>query len=260
MNCEQAYQNIINGIKNYFNNSGFKKAVLGVSGGLDSSVVLKLAVDALGAENVTALLLPETGITSQENVSHAKILCEFLKVQNFTHPINSYMLNYATIPWKQGETAYINTKARIRATILYNYANTFNALVLGTSNKSELMLGYGTKHGDLASDILVIGDLFKTEVYELAEFLNIPPEIIQKAPSAELYKDQTDEAELGASYPELDTVLKQVDLGEEMLIEKGMNPIIVRKVFQRIKTNMHKLGMPHIVQAVSEPTLNTNNI
>ena len=122
------------------------------------------------------------------------------------------------------------------------------------------MLGYGTKHGDLASDILVIGDLFKTEVYELAEFLNIPPEIIQKAPSAELYKDQTDEAELGASYPELDTVLKQVDLGEEMLIEKGMNPIIVRKVFQRIKTNMHKLGMPHIVQAVSEPTLNTNNI
>src|SRR4030042_3206822 len=180
MNCEQVYQNIVTELKNYFNDNGFKKAVLGVSGGLDSSVVLKLAADALGAENVTALLLPETGITSQENIMHAKILCEFLRVQNFIHPINPYMLNYATIPWKQADTAYINTKARIRATILYNFANSFNALVLGTSNKSELMLGYGTKHGDLASDILVIGDLFKTEVYELAEFLNIPTEIIQK--------------------------------------------------------------------------------
>lgn len=253
MNCEQVYQNIINEIQNYFRNSNFKKGVLGVSGGLDSSVVLKLAVDALGPENVTALLMPETSVTSQENISHAKILCEFLQVQNFTHPINPYMLTYATVPWKQGETAYINTKARVRATILYNYANTFGALVLGTSNKSELMLGYGTKHGDLASDILVLGDLFKTEVYELAEFLNIPQEIIQKTPSAELYKDQTDEAELGAAYAELDTILKQADLGEELLIEKGMNAVIVRKVFQRIKANLHKLNMPYIVQANENP-------
>jgi NAD+ synthase len=252
METQEAYKNIINGLQQYFSESGFKKGVLGVSGGLDSAVTLKLAVEALGAENVTGLLMPENGITAQDNMMHAKTLCEFLRVQTFTHPINAYLMNYVTLPWKQNNSAYINTKARVRATILYSFANTYNALVIGTSNKSELMLGYGTKHGDLAADILPLGDLYKTQVKELAEFLDLPKEITEKIPTAELYKDQTDEAELGGTYSELDIILKQAELGEEMLIEKGMNPILVRKVFQRMRANAHKLQTPPIITISNE--------
>ena len=159
------------------------------------------------------------------------------------------MLDYSALPWKQNEAAFTNTKARIRANILYNYANTKQALVVGTSNKSELIIGYGTKHGDLASDLLPLGDLYKTEVQELADHMELPKEIIDKAPSAELYVGQTDEEELGATYKELDIVLKQRDLGEEALIEKGMNPVLVRSIFKRISDNAHKLSTPPIIPA-----------
>jgi len=252
MNIEETYQNIVSGIQNYFKENNFKNAVLGVSGGLDSSVTLKLTVDALGAENIAAIMMPETSITSPENIMHAKTICEFLNVKYIQHPINNYMLPYAMLPWKQSNTAYINTKARIRSVILYNFANTFSALVIGTSNKSELLLGYGTKHGDLAADILPLGDLYKTEVKELAEFIGLPKEIINKIPTAELYEGQTDQAELGASYEELDVILKQRDLGDEILIGKGMNALIVRKVFQRMKANKHKLEKPYIIKTVNE--------
>jgi len=252
MDIEKVHQTIISGIQNYFRDNNFKNAVLGVSGGLDSSVALKLTVDALGPENVVAITMPETGITAAENMAHAKTLCEFLGVHCLNQPINSYMLNYATLPWKQNETAYINTKARIRATILYNFANTHNALVIGTSNKSELLLGYGTKHGDLAGDIFPLGDLFKTDLYTLADFMEMPKEIIEKIPTAELYAGQTDEAELGGTYEELDVMLKQYELGEDMLIEKGMNALLVRKVFQRMKANKHKLEKPFVIKISNE--------
>jgi NAD+ synthase len=153
-----------------------------------------------------------------------------------------------SLPWKQNDIAFINNKARIRATILYNFANTFHTLVLGTSNKSELLLGYGTKYGDLASDVMVIGDLFKTEIYELAEHLGLPNELINKEPSAELFEGQTDEKELGGSYKEIDTILMQHEQGEETLIDKGMNAILVRSIFQRMRANKHKLQAPPIIQ------------
>jgi NAD+ synthase len=252
MDIDGIHQKIISGIQNYFRDNNFKNAVLGVSGGLDSSVALKLAADALGPENVIAITMPETGLTASENMAHAKKLCEFLGVHCLNQPINNYMLNYATLPWKQGDMAYMNTKARVRATILYNFANTHNALVIGTSNKSELLLGYGTKHGDLAADIFPLGNLYKTDVYMLADFMEMPKEIIEKTPSAELYAGQTDEAELGGKYEELDVILKQYELGEDMLIEKGMNALLVRKVFMRMKANKHKLEKPFIVKISDE--------
>ncbi len=242
------YKKLTDGLLKYSNQSGIKKGVLGLSGGLDSATTLKVAADALGAENVAAIIMPETGLTKSENTTHAKGLCEFMKIEHYLLPINSFILNYATLPWKQNDTAFINNKARVRATILYNFANTFNALVLGTSNKSELLLGYGTKHGDLASDIMVLGDLYKSEIFELAEYLGLPQELIDKQPSAELFEGQTDEQELGGSYKEIDTILKQRDAGEEALIEKGMNPMLVRGLFQRMKLNKHKLETAPIIQ------------
>lgn len=243
----KTYTTLVEGTKAYFSAAGFKRGVLGVSGGLDSAVVLKLAVDALGGENVCGVVMPESGMTNSENTKHAMGLIDFFGAESFKVPINNFLVDYLTVPWKQQDIALANTKARVRANLLYNYANSNRALVLGTSNKSELMLGYGTKHGDLAADLLPIGSLYKTEVVELAEFLQLPQEIIEKPPTAELWPGQTDEEELGAPYKELDMILAKREEGEEILIEKGMNPMTVRSIFKRMRDNAHKLESPFII-------------
>lgn len=245
---DKIYEQIIKGIKKYFETNGFAKAVIGLSGGVDSALTLKLAVDALGAHNITALSMPELGISNPENTHHAKVLAEALGVNFHNQPINSFLTAFAQLPWKQNSTALQNNKARIRAVILYNYANTHNALVIGTSNKSELLLGYGTKHGDLACDLMPLGDIYKHQVVELANHVELPPEITQKEPSAELYEGQTDAAELGAPYGELDPILKRLDQGPDKLIGKGMKPTLIHNVFNRYEKNRHKSSMPHIIK------------
>lgn len=245
---EQYYKKLVSGIRDITKEASHRRVVVGVSGGLDSAVTVTLAAEALGPENVTALIMPENGLTKAENIRHAKGLCQFLRVEYYYQPINSFLLDYSALPWKQNEVAFINTKARIRATILYNYANTHHALVVGTSNKSELLLGYGTKYGDLAADFLPLGNLYKTQVQKLADYMQLPQEIIEKAPSAELYAGQTDEEDLGASYKELDTILEQRENGEEALITKGMNAALVRSVFKKIRENEHKRVLPPIIE------------
>ena len=250
-NIHLVYQKIINGVENYFKKANIENAVIGVSGGVDSALTLKIAVDALGPNKVTAVLMPEKGITSEENMIHAKTLCEFLKVEYHTISINKYLTDFLALPWQPNDLAQINLKARIRMIILYNFANTRNALVLGTSNKTELALGYCTKHGDLACDLEVIGDLFKEDVYSLAEFIGLPDEFIQKAPSAELYTGQTDEDELGITYREIDNILRQIENGatKDDLIGKGINPNSVHKVFRLIELNGHKLLPASVIKA-----------
>ena len=154
------------------------------------------------------------------------------------------------LPWKPNELSQINTKARVRMNILYNFANTRNSLVIGTSNKTELALGYGTKYGDLAADIEVIGDLLKTDVFKLAEHVGLPDEFIRKTPSAELYPGQTDEEELGIAYKDIDQILRKVEEGatRDDLISKGINPNVVHKIFRLMELNEHKLRPPHLIQ------------
>jgi NAD+ synthase len=245
------YTKIIAGIHKYFKEHGFEKAVIGVSGGIDSALSLKLTVDALGPDNITAILMPEKGVSLDENFLHSKTLCEFLKVEYFNIQINKFLTDFLSLPWKPNELAQINTKARIRMIILYNFANTRNALVIGASNKTELALGYGTKYGDLGADIEVIGDLFKEEVCKLADHVGLPDEFLTKIPSAELYSGQTDEEELGIKYKELDTILKHIEnnLTKDELIDKGLNPHAVHKVFRLMSINKHKLQPVHIVKS-----------
>jgi NAD+ synthase len=250
---QQTYEQIITGIKDYFRLSGMARTVLGVSGGIDSSLTLKLAVDALGPAKVTALSMPENGISIPENTAHAKKLCEALGVEIFTVPITRFLLPFNHIPWGVSPIAAQNLKARIRTVLLYHYANTTNSLVLGTSNKSELMLGYGTKYGDLAADLEVLGDLFKEEVVTMADFVGLPREIIGKKPSAELAEGQTDEADLGAGYSEIDPILKRLDLGVETLIDRGMSAALVHGIFNRIEKNRHKLNPPPVIKIKRQP-------
>jgi NAD+ synthase len=227
MQPKQTSDQITKSLKQYCRKHNITKAVLGISGGIDSAVCAALAVKALGNQNVTALLLPEKGITKKQNVKDAMQLCKQLKISYLLQPINLILNTYlknSTFPLSN--LAKINLKARIRATLLYSYANTNNALVIGTGNKTELVLGYFTKYGDGAVDILPIGNLYKQQVKELAILLKIPQEIIIKKPTAELYRGQSDEDELGMSYEELD---HRLQTGK-----------VTKKIKEIIKKNIHK--------------------
>jgi NAD+ synthase len=258
-NPQNTYTHLLGEIKKFVTQANHKKVVLGVSGGADSALVLKLMADAIGPEKVTALIMPENGVTKDENTYHAKALCKFLKVQYNTIPINKYLLDLLQLPWQPSRLAQMNTKARARAQLLYNFANTNTALVVGTSNKSEIKLGYGTKFGDMACDFMPIGDLYKTEVVSLSEHLGLPDEIVHKTPTAELYNGQTDEDELGLSYKQIDKIFKLLEdkttagsasAENEMiaeLSEKGISEIRIRDILNRCKKNKHKSETPYII-------------
>ncbi|MCH8004040.1 MAG: NAD+ synthase [Nanoarchaeota archaeon] len=250
MNNETLYKELINGIRDYFNKNNIKKAVIGLSGGIDSSVSAKLVVDAIGKENVYGLIMPLKGLSSEENIKDAVEFCTLNGIKYSLIFINDFVDEFEKLKWKHSKIAKMNTASRIRAVLLYNYANTHNALVIGTSNKTEILLGYFTKYGDGAVDIEVIGELFKTEEKELAKFLKIPDKIINKVPTAELYHGQTDEEELGVSYDELDKILKLYidDKSVEEIINNGFDKNVVEGVLERVKSNEHKRNMPSAIK------------
>ena len=250
-NIKQIYGALILGIKDYFKKNKFEKAVIGLSGGIDSALSAKLVADAIGKENVKALIMPVKGLSSEENIMDAVEFCTLNGIDYSLVYINDFIKEFEKVEWEQNRIAKMNTVSRARAVILYNYANSNNALVIGTSNKTEILLGYFTKYGDGAVDIEVIGDLFKTEVKELAKFLGISEKIINKVPTAELYHGQTDEGELGASYDKLDTILRlyiEEKNSINIIIKKGFNKKIVENIIERIKLNEHKRTMPMVLK------------
>lgn len=250
MENKKIYDKLIHGIKDYFRKNNIKKAVIGVSGGIDSSLSAKLVADAIGKENVHGMVMPVKGLSSEENIQDAVEFCTLNGISYTLVFINEFVDNFEKLEWKQNKIAKMNTASRVRAVILYNYANTHDALVIGTSNKTEILLGYFTKYGDGAVDIEVIGDLFKTEERKLAKFLKISEKIINKVPTAELYHGQTDEKELGIGYDELDKILKlHVDgLDVDAIVEKGFDRKIVESIVARMEANKHKLDMPMVLK------------
>lgn len=229
--------------KEFFIRNHCFKAVLGLSGGLDSAVTAKILAQALGPENVTALIMPEEGLS--QHTEDAVELAQQLGINYKTIKINRFIEQFKELSWPQNKLSEINTKARIRALLLYNFANSHNALVAGTSNKTELLLGYGTKHGDLACDVFIIGNLYKTEVQDLAKQLEIPKKIIEKIPTAELYEGQTDEQELGAPYTELDKILKAIASQENL---SRFDQILVNQILTKIDQSHHKRKMPEVIK------------
>lgn len=223
---------------------GTKKAgvVVGMSGGLDSAVVAKLATDALGPERVLAVLLPEAS-TPRENMDDAGAMASDwgieVRIINITEIIK--MLGKTLAPGNRN--ALGNVKSRMRMVALFHLASETNRLVLGTSNKSELLTGYYTKWGDGASDLCPLGDLYKTQVRELALKIGIPKKIIDRVPSGDLWPGQADEAELGIDYETLDRILLGIELGmadSEIVKSAKVEIIQVHHVKELVRKSVHK--------------------
>ncbi len=227
---------------------GFKKGVWGLSGGLDSSVVSFLAKEALGAENCLALIMPYK-TSDPSAVEDAKKLAEDLginwKTIDITPMIDAYFSQHPT----ENKILIGNKMARERMSILYDYSAREKALVIGTSNKSELLLGYGTIYGDMASAVNPLGDLYKTQIYQLAEYLGVPERIISRPPSADLWKGQADEDEIGITYNELDTILfylVDMRLNVEEIEDKGFPKEKILYIKNLIINSQFKRKMPVI--------------
>ena len=248
VDVEKTVEKLTNFIRDVVERAGAKGVVVGLSGGIDSSVVATLCVKALGKDRVLGVIIPERD-TDPTDVEHAKMVAEKLGIRYIVSDITDILKVFGAggyVPTREFDRiADGNLKARIRMCILYYFANREKLLVAGTSNKSELYMGYGTKYGDLGSDFLVIGNLFKSEVRELAKYLGIPQEIIDKPPSAGLWKGQRDEDELGITYEVLDEILRRIERGEDKeKISKDLNVPLsqVEMVLNRIEANKHKLG------------------
>lgn len=242
---------LVMGIRNYFGKLGFKKALLGLSGGIDSAVTLVLAAEALGNENVWAVLLP-SAFSSGHSVKDAVELAENLHCRYDTIPISgSYDTLLQTLnPWFKGlpfDISEENLQARIRGVILMALSNKFGHILLNTSNKSEAAVGYGTLYGDMNGGLSVLGDVYKTQVFELARFINreqfiIPENTILKPPSAELRHDQKDSDSL-PEYDILDRILYQyIELrkGPKDIVELGFEESMVNRVLWMVNTNEYK--------------------
>jgi len=244
-------------LREEIHSAGFSRAVLGVSGGIDSAVVAALAVRALGAENVLGVLLPYRESNPQSEVD-GRLLCESIGIRHERVDISAMADGYLALEPKLDRLRRGNVLARCRMIVLYDRAAAEHALVLGTSNKTELLLGYTTQFGDSASALNPIGDLYKDQIYQLARHLGIPAALVTKAPSADLFEGQTDEADLGFTYEAVDRLLYLlVDerYSDEDLVRAGFDIAFVKKIEARIAATQFK-RVPPIIAKLSQRTVN----
>lgn len=252
-NLEEIYRALVLGTGDYVIKNGFKKVLIGLSGGIDSALTAVIAVDALGAENVIGITMPSK-FNSVDTISDAEKLARILKIEFHSIPIaetvDSFCQMLKIMPgWKDDGIAYENLQARIRGTILMSISNNSGAMVLTTGNKSETATGYATLYGDMAGGFAVIKDVPKTVVYKLCGYLNllrkkevIPESVINRPPSAELRADQKDSDSL-PDYSVLDAILKEYIENENStaeIIAKGFEPATVKKVIRMVDRNEYK--------------------
>lgn len=236
--------------------AGFQKVVVGISGGVDSALTAFLAVKALGRENVIGISMPYK-TSSRRSVEDARLVAEKLQIEFHEIDITPQIDAYFQLFPDADNVRRGNKMARERMSILYDFAHWKRALVIGTSNKSELLIGYSTRWGDSAHDINPIGDLYKTQVWEMAQFVGVPERIVKKKPSADLWPGQTDEGEIGLSYQTLDQILigyVDLRLRREELIEWGFEPQVVDRVLALVRNSQYKRKLP-IVCKIAQRTV-----
>ncbi|MFZ8018916.1 NAD+ synthase [Fusobacterium watanabei] len=250
LNLKDIHNELVEFLRENFKKAGFSKAVLGLSGGIDSALVAYLLRDALGKENVLAIMMPYKS-SNPDSLNHAKLVIEDLKINSKTIEITDMIDAYFKNEKEATSLRMGNKMARERMSILFDYSSKENALVVGTSNKTEIYLGYSTQFGDSACALNPIGDLYKTNIWDLSRYLKIPNELIEKKPSADLWEGQTDEQEMGLTYKEADQVLYRMleenKTVEEVLAE-GFNKDLVDNIVRRMNRSEYKRKMPLIAK------------
>lgn len=253
INFNLAKEKIVSFIKNKVEETKLEGVVVGLSGGIDSTVTCYLCVEALGSKNVLALIMPDLRVTPQEDVDDASEVADELSIKKKVidiAPIHRTFMKFL----EPNLIAEGNLRARIRMSLLYYHANLTNRLVCGTGDKSELLLGYFTKYGDGGVDLLPLGDLYKTEVRRLGEILGVNRKIVSKQSSPRLWYGQTAESEIGLSYEKIDTILISYfeDNYDMATISKKFNiPYTqVEKIIDMCKNNEHKRKQPEICSIV----------
>ncbi len=256
INTDLAREILTGFVRSEITRVGMSRAIINLSGGLDSALSCALAVAALGAENVMALRLPYR-TSSSDSLEHAQLVIDQFKVQSETIDISAMVDPLIERDSTISSVRKGNIMARVRMIVLYDQSEVFKALPVGTSNKTEILLGYSTMYGDSASAMNPIGDLYKTQVRQLARAMNIPAPIIDKAPSADLWEGQTDEKELGFTYDEVDKLLYLLidqRYSPQEAIEAGFNESFVKAVTARVRRNQFKRMQPPIAK-VSNRTI-----
>lgn len=250
LNLKEVHNELVEFLRENFKKAGFSKAVLGLSGGIDSALVAYLLRDALGKENVLAIMMPYKS-SNPDSLNHAKLVIKDLKINSKTIEITDMIDAYFKNEKEASSLRMGNKMARERMSILFDYSSKENALVVGTSNKTEIYLGYSTQFGDSACALNPIGDLYKTNIWDLSRYLKIPNELIEKKPSADLWEGQTDEQEMGLTYKEADQVLYRI-LEENKTVEEvlgeGFNKDLVDNIVRRMNRSEYKRRMPLIAK------------
>jgi len=250
INCAFVEKILCAFIREELGKAGFNKALLGLSGGLDSAVCAALAARALGPKNVLGLILPY-GKSFPQDIKDAQTVSRRLKIRCHLLDISPMIDAYFRLRPTANRTQRGNKMARERMSILYDFSAREKALILGTSNKTELLIGYGTLHGDMACALNPLGDLYKTQVRQLAKHLRLPAAILNKKPTAGLWPGQTDEGEIGLSYQELDEILyRLVDLRmfKAEVTAQGYERKKVERIVRLIKNSQFKREMPPIAK------------
>ncbi len=240
---------LINELKKEVNFRGFNKIVIALSGGLDSSLALTIAVESLGNENVYAFFMPYKS-SSPTSKQHAQLIAEKNNVKFEIINISDIVDNYFKNEKNVSKLRIGNFCARTRMAIIFDKAKKHDALVLGTSNKSEITLGYATMFGDNAYSINPIGNIYKTQIFELAKYFNIPEEIINKAPSADLWEGQTDEDEIKMTYSDVDRIAymyfdKKMSIKE--IVNEGIEESKINRLLELYHKNAYKRKLPFII-------------
>ena len=250
INTDVARQILTGFIRSEVTRVGFTRAVVGLSGGIDSALSCALAVEALGKENVLAVRMPYK-FSSPESLTHAELLIEQLEIPSKTIEITDMVEPLFAADPNITKLRKGNIMARERMIVLYDQSEVFKGLVIGTSNKTEILLGYSTQWGDSASAINPIGDLYKAQIRQFSRALNFPAPIVDKAPSADLWDGQTDEGELGFTYEQADQVLYLlVDqrYSPQECVEAGFDEKFVNLIINRVRRNQFKRMLPPIAK------------
>ena len=235
----------------------FENVILGLSGGIDSTLVAYLCAEAFSPNNVYALIMPYK-TSNPDNTRDAKKIAQKLQIHSDILDVSPMVDSFFANDPQADNNRKGNRMARERMCFLYDYSVKYHAMVIGTSNKTELLLGYGTIFGDLASAINPIGDLYKSQIWQLAEYYKVPASIINKPPSADLWTGQTDEAELGYSYEDIDRLLYYlVDLrySDEMLSDLNFPAKMIAEIKMRIQKFQYK-RRPPVIAKLSNRTIN----